>query len=179
MDITGDAIEVRVKDALEKVGLNFGWVCTISSISVKWWIRRRIALACAFAMEPKILALDEPTAGLDSSGAKQVFMFYKEDTEREKYNNYYGITFFGWVTAIGRQISLYRYRVSWLLLVIEDKFWNLIYENAENHIVLPDYMRLLFELKKIGNDVNIEIVKYEEAEDEIANLLGETSKWTD
>ena len=52
----------------------------------------------------------------------------------------------------------------------------LIYENAENHIVLPDYMRLLFELKKIGNDVNIEIVKYEEAEDEIANLLGETSK---
>ena len=37
-------------------------------------------------------------------------------------------------------------------------------------------MRLLFELKKIGNDVNIEIVKYEEAEDEIANLLGETSK---
>ncbi len=175
MDITEDAIEVRVKDALEMVGLNFDEFAQYPPLALSGGIRRRIALACAFAMEPKILALDEPTAGLDSPGAKQVLCSIKK-MQKEKN------TTIIMVSHSLDELLLLADKLAFIekgkLIAFGDKkrVLKLIYENAESHIVLPDYMRLLFQLKKIGNDVNVQVVKYEEAEDEIANLLGEIRK---
>ncbi len=40
--------------------------------------KRRVALAGVFAMEPEVLVLDEPMAGLDPAGREDVFRFIKE-----------------------------------------------------------------------------------------------------
>lgn len=62
----------RVKDAIELVGLNFEEVKERSPFELSGGQKRRAALAGVLAMRPKILVLDEPTAGLDPRGKKEI-----------------------------------------------------------------------------------------------------------
>lgn len=44
--------------------------------------KRRIAIAGILALKPKVLVLDEPTAGLDPVGAKEMLQLFKELNEK-------------------------------------------------------------------------------------------------
>ena len=44
--------------------------------------RRRVAIAGILALQPKILVLDEPTAGLDPRGAREILKLFKELNEK-------------------------------------------------------------------------------------------------
>lgn len=61
-------IDKRVRSAMEMVGLNFEEGKDKSPFDVSGGQRRRVAIAGVLAMEPKVLILDEPTAGLDPRG---------------------------------------------------------------------------------------------------------------
>lgn len=45
---------------------------------------RRVAIAGILAMSPKVLVLDEPTAGLDPSGRAEMMALFKRLHEKEK-----------------------------------------------------------------------------------------------
>jgi energy-coupling factor transport system ATP-binding protein len=47
-------------------------------------IKRRVAIAGVMAMEPKVLILDEPTAGLDPAGRDKILSHIKQYHERTK-----------------------------------------------------------------------------------------------
>lgn len=59
-----EALE-RARKAIELVGLSFGDIAKRSPFALSGGQRRRVAIAGVIAMEPKVLILDEPTAGLD------------------------------------------------------------------------------------------------------------------
>lgn len=70
--IKGDELSSRVKTAIETVGLNYDEVASRSPFDLSGGQKRRVALAGVLAMTPKILVLDEPTAGLDPRGKREI-----------------------------------------------------------------------------------------------------------
>ncbi len=62
----------RAKAALQMVGLDESYYVQ-SPFSLSGGEKRRVAIAGVLAMEPRILVLDEPTAGLDPQGRDEIF----------------------------------------------------------------------------------------------------------
>ena len=64
--------EERAKRAIELVGLNCGEIAERSPFELSGGQKRRVALAGVIAMQPETLVLDEPTAGLDPRGKREI-----------------------------------------------------------------------------------------------------------
>lgn len=67
-----DEIKERVKNAMESVGLDFEKFRDKSPFELSGGLKRRVAIAGVLAMNPKVLILDEPTAGLDPRGRDEI-----------------------------------------------------------------------------------------------------------
>lgn len=65
-------VDVRVRRALDRVGLSYDEYAERNPLALSGGEMRRVALAGVIAMEPRLLVLDEPTAGLDAHGQAQV-----------------------------------------------------------------------------------------------------------
>ncbi len=72
-----EEIQQRVISALYSVGLNEA-LLEKSPFELSGGQKRRVAIAGVVAMMPKILVLDEPTAGLDPSGRDEIFGYIKK-----------------------------------------------------------------------------------------------------
>lgn len=64
--------DVRVREAMELVGLDHDEYALRSPFDLSGGEKRRAALAGIIAMRPKYLVLDEPMAGLDPSGRARI-----------------------------------------------------------------------------------------------------------
>lgn len=64
--------EERVKKAISLVGLDYDEIKDRSPFELSGGMKRRVAIAGVIAMYPKILILDEPTAGLDPSAHRDI-----------------------------------------------------------------------------------------------------------
>lgn len=62
----------RVKNAMESVGLLYDEFKDKSPFELSGGLKRRVAIAGVLAMNPKVLILDEPTAGLDPRGRDEI-----------------------------------------------------------------------------------------------------------
>lgn len=67
MKLPPEEIRKRVRNAMEAVGLPFNYKDRLTA-QLSLGEKRRLALAGVLAMEPQVLVLDEPTAGLDPEG---------------------------------------------------------------------------------------------------------------
>lgn len=65
-------IRERVAYAIRLVGLDYDKIKNRSPFELSGGQMRRVALAGVLAMRPKVLVLDEPTAGLDPRGKKEI-----------------------------------------------------------------------------------------------------------
>ncbi|UOQ49426.1 energy-coupling factor ABC transporter ATP-binding protein [Gracilibacillus caseinilyticus] len=69
--------EVRVLDAIEKVGLSED-ILEKSPFEISGGQMRRVAIAGVLAMNPDVLILDEPTAGLDPKGQRDMMDMFAQ-----------------------------------------------------------------------------------------------------
>ena len=69
---TEQEIEVRVKEAIELVGLDYDVVKNKSPFELSGGQKRRVAIAGVLVTEPEVLVLDEPVAGLDPVGKRKL-----------------------------------------------------------------------------------------------------------
>lgn len=78
-----EEITRRVKRSMEMVGLDYETYRDKSPFDLSGGQKRRVAIAGVVAMEPKVLILDEPTAGLDPKGRDDILAQIK--TLHDKY----------------------------------------------------------------------------------------------
>lgn len=79
----GDASQL-VRDILPVVGLDESYLDR-SPFELSGGQKRRVAIAGILVLDPKVLVLDEPTAGLDPQGAKEMMtLFMRLNREQNK-----------------------------------------------------------------------------------------------
>lgn len=85
MGLSDEEIEKRVKNSMEAVGLDYETIAEKSPFELSGGQQRRVALCGIISMNPKVLVLDELTAGLDPRGRDNIFgeilKLYNNDPE--------------------------------------------------------------------------------------------------
>ncbi|NLJ98473.1 MAG: energy-coupling factor transporter ATPase [Tissierellia bacterium] len=83
LELGEDEVHKRVQKAMKLVGLDFEVLKDRSPFELSGGQKRRVAIAGVLAMRPKVLILDEPTAGLDPRGRDEILnsiqTLYKEE----------------------------------------------------------------------------------------------------
>mgnify|MGYP000611133594 CR=1 FL=1 len=78
MGLDDAQIDERIRKSMEFVGLSFEKYSKKSPFDLSGGQKRRVAIASIIAMEPKVLILDEPCAGLDPKGRDTILNLIKE-----------------------------------------------------------------------------------------------------
>lgn len=71
MKLPKEEIDARVRKAMDVVGLDYDQFASRSPFDLSGGEKRRAAIAGVIAMQPEILVLDEPVAGLDPRAEKR------------------------------------------------------------------------------------------------------------
>lgn len=84
--LSEDEITERVKEAMDFVGLDYQTYADRSPFRLSGGQMRRVAIAGVIAIHPSYLILDEPSAGLDPVGRREIF------SEIQRWHQEKGIT---------------------------------------------------------------------------------------
>ena len=130
-----ETCEKLAKEALSLVGMDVAAVAKKSPFDLSGGEKRRVAFAGVLAMKPKVLVLDEPTAGLDPRGKKEILQI---------------------VHALNREQGVT------VIMVSHDM--NEVFENADRVVVFCDGKvaydmppRQLFKMEEKIREMNLEV----------------------
>ena len=170
LGLNEDEILKRVKKSMEMVGLNYEEYKDISPFELSGGQKRRVAIAGVIAMEPKVLILDEPTAGLDPAGRDDILEQIK--LLHEKYN----------MTIIFVSHSMEDVgKLAEKIIVMNDGHIELqgkpkeVFREIDTleriGLAVPQVTYLMRELKRKGFNVSEDIFTVEKAKSELLNIL--------
>ena len=77
LGVPEDEIPGIVRESIELLGLDYDAVAEKSPFELSGGQKRRVAIAGVLAMKPKVLILDEPTAGLDPASKRDMLEVIK------------------------------------------------------------------------------------------------------
>ena len=170
LELNEDEILKRVKKSMEMVGLNYEEYKDISPFELSGGQKRRVAIAGVIAMEPKVLILDEPTAGLDPAGRDDILEQIK--LLHEKYN----------MTIILVSHSMEDVgKLAEKIIVMNDGHIELqgkpkeVFKEIDTlekiGLAVPQVTYLMRVLRERGFDVSEDIFTVEKAKSELLNIL--------
>ena len=170
LGLNEDEILKRVKKSMEMVGLDYDEYKDISPFELSGGQKRRVAIAGVIAMEPNVLILDEPTAGLDPAGRDDILEQIK--FLHEKYN----------MTIIFVSHSMEDVgKLAEKIIVMNDGHIELqgkpkeVFREIDTleriGLAVPQVTYLMRELKRKGFNVSEDIFTVEKAKSELLNIL--------
>lgn len=170
LGLKDEEIDSRVRNAMESVGLDFETLKDRSPFELSGGQKRRVAIAGVIAMKPKVLVLDEPTAGLDPNGRDEVLNEIRDLYEKE------GIT----IILVSHSMEDVARLVNRILVmdkgnIVMDDTTREVFKRApeleEIGLGIPQITSFMRDFKAKGNDVRDDILTVEEAKTEIMNFL--------
>lgn len=151
MGLSVDEIDRRVREAAEFVGVTTEQL-EMSPFDLSGGQKRRVAIAGVIAMEPEVLILDEPTAGLDPAGREDILI--NIDRYRKEKN--------ATVMMVSHSMNDVA-RLTGRLMVMNgarlvmddtpDEVFKRAQELLEMGLDIPEITRIFLELEKLGLDV--------------------------
>lgn len=160
----------RVKKAMELVGLNFNDLKDRSPFELSGGQKRRVAIAGVLAMKPKVLVLDEPTAGLDPRGRDEILGRIQKLYEEE------GIT----IILVSHSMEDIARLVNRIVVMHNGKiagegYTREIFKQAEElekiGLGIPQITSFMRKYKLEGNKIRDDILTVGEAKEELINYL--------
>ncbi len=170
LGLSDEEVDQRIRHAMDLVGLDFESLKDRSPFELSGGQKRRVAIAGVIAMKPKVLVLDEPTAGLDPSGRDEILDEVKELFKKE------GITIIlvshsmeDVARLVDRIFVMHKGR-----LVIDDttrEVFKRASDLEEIGLGIPQITKFMKRFKEKGNDIDDNILTVEEAKEEIMKFL--------
>lgn len=84
LGLSEEETDVRVREAIELVGLDYEKVKNVSPFDLSGGQKRRVAIAGVIAMKPEVLILDEPTAGLNPKAHGDILEMVEKIHDKQK-----------------------------------------------------------------------------------------------
>ena len=172
MGLSKSEIDRRVREAAGFVGLTEEQL-QASPFDLSGGQKRRVAIAGVIAMEPEVLILDEPTAGLDPEGREDILQ--NIDAYRKAKN--------ATIMMVSHSMSDVA-RLAQRLLVMCDaslamdgtphEVFSRSQELLDMGLDIPDITRVFLKLRQMGLDVE-QVYTMEQAVNEIKRLKGGTA----
>lgn len=162
MELSPEEIDSRVREAMSWMSLDFDKFKDRSPFSLSGGEMRRVALAGVLAMRPKVLVLDEPTAGLDPKGCSElrelILGFHSESDitlvmvthemgEIARMVDHLIVINKGEVAADGKPGDIFK-RQEWI---------------RKLGLGIPPYMKLMSRLRKRGIDIREDVLNVDSA----------------
>lgn len=170
LGLSEEEVDKRVREALELVHLDYDKFSEKSPFDLSGGQKRRVAIAGVLAMKPKILILDEPTAGLDPKAHQEVLQMIHDIHVKEK-----NITVF--VSHNMNDVA----RLSDKVLVMDGGKCVMqgtpkeIFAQAERltdiGLGLPDVTQLFYMLRQKGLDLPSDILDKDQAEEILVDYI--------
>ncbi|MDD4378121.1 MAG: energy-coupling factor transporter ATPase [Eubacteriales bacterium] len=169
MGLPEDEVQKRVYDSIKIVGLNSN-LLEKSPFELSGGQKRRVAIAGVMAMRPKILILDEPTAGLDPAGRDDILFQIKALHSKM---NMTVILVSHSMEDIARLVD--RIVVMYKGSVAMDGKPNEVFKNVskleEIGLSVPQITHMVRKLKEKGIDIDSEIFTVHAATRELVKIL--------
>ena len=170
LDLSEEEVLKRVKSSMDSVGLDYETYKDKSPFELSGGLKRRVAIAGVLAMEPKVLILDEPTAGLDPRGRDEILSEIKSIHEKRK------------ITVILVSHSMEDVaKIAERIIVMDkgkvflDSNPREIFRNEDKLLSvglgIPQITSLMRALKKKGLDSNEDSITVEEAKESLIKYL--------
>lgn len=170
LGLNEDEVFERVKESMELVGLDFESLKDRSPFELSGGQKRRVAIAGVIAMKPKILVLDEPTAGLDPHGRDEILGEIQNLYEKE------GIT----TILVSHSMEDIARLVQRILVMHRGKLemdgnpreiFKKVDELEKIGLGVPQITKFMKMLKEKENDIRDDILTVHEAKEEILKFL--------
>ena len=170
LELSEEEVLKRVKNSMDSVGLDYEIYKDKSPFDLSGGLKRRVAIAGVLAMEPKVLILDEPTAGLDPRGRDEILSEIKSIHEKRK------IT----VILVSHSMEDVAKIAERIIVMDKGKLFldsnpREIFRNEDKLLSvglgIPQITSLMRTLKKKGLDINEDAITVEEAKESLEKYL--------
>lgn len=174
MKLSEDEVNDRVRKALQIVGLPES-VYEKSPFELSGGQKRRVAIAGVLAMNPEILILDEPTAGLDPKGRDEILDAIKKlHDERKITVILVSHSMEDVAKLVDRIIVMHRGKVA--MTGTPGEVFSKVKEIESMGLAAPQISYVFAKLKEQGFDVPTNIYTTQEATQVLRDLIGQVKK---
>ena len=164
-------ISDRVKKSMEAVGLDYETYKDKSPFDLSGGQKRRVAIAGVIAMNPEVLILDEPTAGLDPGGRDEIFNLIKKLNSDNNITIILSARRMDDMARLAKTIIVMNHGKIEFMGTPREVFTSHADKLREIGLDVPQVLELATKLREKGFDIRPDILTVEEVKDEILKVM--------
>ena len=164
-----EEISKRVRKSMEAVGLDYETYK--SPFDLSGGQKRRVAIAGVIAMNPEVLILDEPTAGLDPGGRDEIFNLIKKLHRDNNITIILSSHSMDDMAKLAQTIIVMNHGKIEFMGTPREVFTSHADKLREIGLDVPQVLELATKLRNKGFDIRPDVLTVEEIKDEILKVM--------